>query len=126
MRWSPSSPRAAPTSRRERDVPPPRNQGQLSVLTLHGSKGLEFPHVILIDLGKKPQGVGCAAACSGIARRALISAHRDERWANGIKKIRSKPLGARRKAKESGGEQARVLCRADSRAGAPGVGVPRA
>jgi ATP-dependent helicase/nuclease subunit A len=39
--------------RRERDVPPPRNQGQLSVLTLHGSKGLEFPHVILIDLGKK-------------------------------------------------------------------------
>jgi ATP-dependent exoDNAse (exonuclease V) beta subunit len=39
--------------RRSRDVPPPRNQGQLSVLTLHGSKGLEFPHVILIDLGKK-------------------------------------------------------------------------
>jgi ATP-dependent exoDNAse (exonuclease V) beta subunit len=41
--------------RRERDVPPPRNQGLLSVLTLHGSKGLEFPHVILIDLGKKPK-----------------------------------------------------------------------
>lgn len=39
--------------RRERDVPPPRNHGQLSVLTLHGSKGLEFPHVILLDLGKK-------------------------------------------------------------------------
>ncbi len=39
--------------RRDRDVPPPRNQGQLSVLTLHGSKGLEFPHVILIDFGKK-------------------------------------------------------------------------
>ncbi|MGK5085673.1 UvrD-helicase domain-containing protein [Bdellovibrionota bacterium FG-1] len=40
-------------SRRERDVPPPRNQGQLSVLTLHGAKGLEFKHVILVDLGKK-------------------------------------------------------------------------
>lgn len=41
-------------SRRERDVPPPRNQGQLVVLTLHGSKGLEFPHVILIDFAEKP------------------------------------------------------------------------
>ncbi|OFZ34648.1 MAG: hypothetical protein A2070_05285 [Bdellovibrionales bacterium GWC1_52_8] len=40
-------------NRRERDVPPPRNLGQLNVLTLHGSKGLEFPHVILVDLGEK-------------------------------------------------------------------------
>jgi ATP-dependent exoDNAse (exonuclease V) beta subunit len=39
--------------RRERDVPPPKNQGQLSVLTLHSSKGLEFRHVILIDFGGK-------------------------------------------------------------------------
>ncbi|MGZ3696975.1 MAG: PD-(D/E)XK nuclease family protein, partial [Bdellovibrionota bacterium] len=41
---------------RDREVPPPRNRGQLSVLTLHGSKGLEFPHVILVDLGKKGRG----------------------------------------------------------------------
>lgn len=40
--------------RRERDVPPPRNQGQMMVLTLHGSKGLEFPHVILVDFTGKP------------------------------------------------------------------------
>ncbi len=40
-------------NRREREVPAPRNLGQLSILTLHGSKGLEFPHVILIDLGAK-------------------------------------------------------------------------
>jgi hypothetical protein len=40
--------------RRERDVPPPRNLGQLPVLTVHGSKGLEFKHVILVDFGEKP------------------------------------------------------------------------
>jgi ATP-dependent exoDNAse (exonuclease V) beta subunit len=44
---------AVEEKRREKEVPPPRNDGQLSVLTLHGSKGLEFPHVILVDLGKK-------------------------------------------------------------------------
>ena len=38
---------------RTKDVPPPRSLGQLTVLTLHGAKGLEFPHVILVDFGKK-------------------------------------------------------------------------
>jgi len=46
--------RSMEEGRRERDVPPPKNQGQLSVLTLHASKGLEFPHVILLDLPPKP------------------------------------------------------------------------
>ncbi|MBL7714729.1 MAG: UvrD-helicase domain-containing protein [Bdellovibrionales bacterium] len=48
-------------NRREREVPPPRRNsaqgadaavhsgGLLSVMTIHGSKGLEFPHVILLD-----------------------------------------------------------------------------
>jgi ATP-dependent helicase/nuclease subunit A len=45
--------RARDEKRRERDVPPPKNQGQLSVLTLHSSKGLEFRHVILIDFAGK-------------------------------------------------------------------------
>lgn len=40
---------ACEENRRERDVPPPANQGQLRVLTVHGSKGLEFDHVILVD-----------------------------------------------------------------------------
>ena len=40
--------------RRERDVPPPKNEGQLRVLTLHSSKGLEFPKVILLDFPEKP------------------------------------------------------------------------
>ncbi len=42
--------------RRAQDLPPPRNQGQLIVMTLHGAKGLEFPHVILVDFGKKTRG----------------------------------------------------------------------
>ncbi|MCM2277535.1 MAG: UvrD-helicase domain-containing protein [Oligoflexia bacterium] len=49
--------RAIEEGRRERDVPPPRNLGQLPVLTFHSSKGLEFKHVILIDLGEKPRAM---------------------------------------------------------------------
>lgn len=45
--------RAAEEKRRERDVPPPRNLGQLVILTLHGAKGLEFRHVILADFHGK-------------------------------------------------------------------------
>jgi ATP-dependent exoDNAse (exonuclease V) beta subunit len=40
-------------NRREREVPAPKNLGQLPVLTFHGAKGLEFSHVILVDLGEK-------------------------------------------------------------------------
>jgi ATP-dependent exoDNAse (exonuclease V) beta subunit len=47
--------RAISENRREIQVPAPRNLGQLTILTLHGSKGLEFPHVILIDFGPKPR-----------------------------------------------------------------------
>lgn len=36
-------------NRREREVPAPRQLGQLPVLTLHSAKGLEFSQVILID-----------------------------------------------------------------------------
>ena len=42
-------------NRREREIPPPRNLGQLLVLTIHGSKGLEFENVILLDFPEKPQ-----------------------------------------------------------------------
>ncbi|HTL12155.1 MAG TPA: ATP-dependent helicase, partial [Bdellovibrionota bacterium] len=45
--------RASDERNRERDVPPPRNQGQLQVLTLHGAKGLEFKRVILVDFEGK-------------------------------------------------------------------------
>jgi ATP-dependent exoDNAse (exonuclease V) beta subunit len=44
---------ACDEDRRERAVPPPKNAGQLRVMTVHGSKGLEFPHVILLDFPEK-------------------------------------------------------------------------
>ncbi len=47
--------RAVEEKRRDREVPAPRQLGQLSVLTFHGAKGLEFPHVILIDFPLKPR-----------------------------------------------------------------------
>lgn len=40
--------------KREREIPPPKAVGCLQVLTVHGSKGLEFKHVILADFGSKP------------------------------------------------------------------------
>jgi ATP-dependent exoDNAse (exonuclease V) beta subunit len=39
--------------RREREVPPPEQLGLLPVLTLHGAKGLEFEHVILVDFPER-------------------------------------------------------------------------
>jgi len=47
--------RACDDQRREGDLPPPRASGQLQVLTIHGSKGLEFPIVILVDLPPKKE-----------------------------------------------------------------------
>jgi ATP-dependent exoDNAse (exonuclease V) beta subunit len=42
----------------EADVPPPSQQGAVRVMTVHASKGLQFPHVVLIDFEKpsKPDG----------------------------------------------------------------------
>jgi len=39
--------------RKERDVPPADSTGKLKILTLHGSKGLEFSQVILLDFEDK-------------------------------------------------------------------------
>lgn len=45
--------RALQRSARERELPPPKLEGQLTVLTLHGAKGLEFKKVILVDFAGK-------------------------------------------------------------------------
>lgn len=40
---------AVEEGQREKEIPPPEGAGHLRVLTIHASKGLEFPRVILID-----------------------------------------------------------------------------
>jgi len=78
--------RASEESRRERDVPPPRNTGQLSVLTIHGSKGLEFPHVILLDFPPKARKAGNAPMLFWDRARGVFLAKRDETGARLLKK----------------------------------------
>ncbi|MEK6580686.1 MAG: 3'-5' exonuclease, partial [Bdellovibrionota bacterium] len=68
---------ATTEKRRERDVPPPKNEGQLQVLTLHGAKGLEFKQVLLIDLGKKSKSPSSPLLFWDRERGAFLS-RRDE------------------------------------------------
>jgi ATP-dependent exoDNAse (exonuclease V) beta subunit len=77
--------RAMEEARRERDVPPPRNLGQLTVLTLHGSKGLEFPHVILLDFNEKPARAGNSPLLNRDRRQGAYLAGRTESGARDAK-----------------------------------------
>lgn len=71
--------------KRERDVPPPRNLGQLSVLTIHSSKGLEFDQVILVDFpSQPPRGRGASILYWNRHRGVYLmprdtEGHRDDR-----------------------------------------------
>jgi len=42
-------------SPRESEIPPPQTEGQLRVLTVHASKGLEFEQVLLLDFDPKAE-----------------------------------------------------------------------
>lgn len=50
--------RAIEEGRRDREYPTPLSEGRLRVLTVHGSKGLEFKTVILVDLQIKNRAQG--------------------------------------------------------------------
>jgi ATP-dependent helicase/nuclease subunit A len=69
--------RALEEERRERDVPPPANRGQLRVLTVHGSKGLEFDHVLLVDFGLKPKRRAAAPLLYWNRERGVLLGGRD-------------------------------------------------
>ncbi len=45
--------RCVEEGRRSGSVPPPEQSGVLRVLTIHGSKGLEFPHVWMVEFSPK-------------------------------------------------------------------------
>ena len=49
--------KACTDERRDRTPPPPQNTG-LRIMTVHGSKGLEFDHVFLLDFPEKPSKKG--------------------------------------------------------------------
>ena len=72
--------RAVESERREREVPPPEGQGQLRVLTVHGSKGLEFERVILIDFSASARARGMPLLYWDRHRGAYL-ASRDEEGA---------------------------------------------
>ncbi|MCM0606833.1 MAG: UvrD-helicase domain-containing protein [Xanthomonadaceae bacterium] len=65
------------TLEREAEVPPPAGQGQVQILTIHGSKGLEFPNVILIDFGKRPKSPDTPLLFSD-RKQGVFLARRDE------------------------------------------------
>ena len=64
--------------RREKSVPPPKNAGQLRVMTVHGSKGLEFEHVILIDFAEKADRAGEMPLLFWDRERGAFLGERDE------------------------------------------------
>ncbi len=69
---------ACDENRRERAVPPPKNAGQLRVMTIHGSKGLEFPHVILLDFPERAERAKAAPLLYWDREEGAYLASRDE------------------------------------------------
>ncbi|MBI3534869.1 MAG: UvrD-helicase domain-containing protein [Deltaproteobacteria bacterium] len=65
------------THERELEVPPPKTEGQLQVLTIHGAKGLEFKQVILVDFAAKPQKAAPAPLLYWDRKRGVYLAKRD-------------------------------------------------
>lgn len=50
--------RAIEEARMEREVPVPAERGMIRILTVHGSKGLQFPRVVLLDFDGEYRGGG--------------------------------------------------------------------
>lgn len=90
---------AVEEERRERDVPPPQSEGQLRVLTLHGSKGLEFDHVILVDFSG-PTRASPAPLLFWDRKQGAYLADRDESGARARSDSREKEWRELERAKD--------------------------
>lgn len=106
--------RKCQTLEREPEVAPPAGQGQVQILTIHGSKGLEFPHVILIDFGKRSKSSDTPLLFSD-RKQGVFLAKRDEsgdRQKKDAEEIAFKNLEKKKNLEES----ARLLYVAKTRA----------
>ncbi len=65
------------SKQRESEIPPPKNEGHLQVLTIHGAKGLEFPCVILVDFNDKPTRMPDTPLLYWDRKKGVFLAHRD-------------------------------------------------
>lgn len=63
---------------REKEIPLPKAQGALTVMTIHGSKGLEFDHVILVDFPERKKNAEYPALFWDRKRGAYLG--EDENW----------------------------------------------
>jgi ATP-dependent exoDNAse (exonuclease V) beta subunit len=63
---------------REKGIPPPEALGQLRVMTVHGSKGLEFKRVILIDFEPKAERAAHSPLLFWDRKKGAYLVERDE------------------------------------------------
>jgi ATP-dependent exoDNAse (exonuclease V) beta subunit len=69
---------AIETEKMEKDIPAPAERGMVRVLTVHSSKGLQFPRVILLDFAGEAKGKASSENIIWDRKRGVHLYRRDE------------------------------------------------